>query len=123
MHQNTAQSSPAPTKLAGGQSQQQRKQLHLQRLNLDVTVHVDPENVTEMGRLLEEAVLYLPTPYRTVIMLRDIDELSTADVAGSRSSLRACGAELQKRLPLYGANYDRAVLGVFGRLRELDSES
>ena len=49
-----------------------------------VETSLDPEqraSLTELGQLLEEAVLNLPDQYRTVIMLRDIDELSTAETA------------------------------------------
>ena len=41
----------------------------------------DPEqraSTAELGRLLEETVLELPDQYRSVIMLRDVEEMSTA---------------------------------------------
>ncbi len=105
----------------------------------------DPEQraaIAEMGRLLEEAVLDLPAPYRTVIMLRDIEELSTAETAAAlelteenvkvrlhrgralvRDHLFArVGPSRKSAFPFMGANCDRVVLGVFDRLRELDSE-
>ena len=37
----------------------------------------------ELGHLLEQAVLDLPEQYRTVIMLRDVEELSTAETAAA----------------------------------------
>ena len=44
----------------------------------------DPEETatrTELGQLLEEAVLGLPEDYRTVVMLRDVEEMSTTETA------------------------------------------
>ena len=35
----------------------------------------------EAGRLLEEAILNLPDHYRSVLVLRDVEELSTAETA------------------------------------------
>jgi len=105
----------------------------------------DPEQraaIAELGKLLEEAVLDLPAPYRTVIMLRDIEELSTAETATAlelteenvkvrlhrgRALMRdhlfaRVGPSCKSAFPFMGANCDRVVLGVFGRLRELNSE-
>ena len=51
-----------------------------------VELSPDPEQraaIAETGRLLEHAVLDLPAPYRTVIMLRDIEELTTAETAAA----------------------------------------
>lgn len=39
----------------------------------------------ELGRLLEEALLSLSEEYRTVLMLRDIEEMSTAETADALS--------------------------------------
>ena len=36
---------------------------------------------TEMEHLLEDAILSLPVSYRTVLMMRDIEEMSTTDTA------------------------------------------
>ncbi len=36
---------------------------------------------SELGRLLEAAMLALPEQYRTVVVLRDVEELSTAEAA------------------------------------------
>ncbi|HZR65006.1 MAG TPA: RNA polymerase sigma factor [Terriglobales bacterium] len=44
----------------------------------------DPEQTTsqfELSRLLEEAILSLPEQYRTVLMLRDVEEMNTAETA------------------------------------------
>jgi RNA polymerase sigma-70 factor (ECF subfamily) len=40
-------------------------------------------STTEMGRLLEQAVLSLPKHYRLVFMMRDVEEMSTADTAAA----------------------------------------
>jgi RNA polymerase sigma-70 factor (ECF subfamily) len=43
-----------------------------------------PETVVSSGEvrgLLEEAIMALPLPYRSVIMLRDVEEMSTAETA------------------------------------------
>ena len=47
---------------------------------------IDPEQTTsnaELVRLLEEAVVQLPEQYRTVLMLRDVEELSTSETAAA----------------------------------------
>jgi RNA polymerase sigma-70 factor (ECF subfamily) len=36
---------------------------------------------TEMEHLLEDAILSLPVSYRTVLMMRDIEEMSTTETA------------------------------------------
>src|SRR2546427_434235 len=46
----------------------------------------DPEQMAssaEIGRLLEDAVLDLPEQFRTVVMLRDVEELSTSETAAA----------------------------------------
>ncbi len=46
----------------------------------------DPEScasTSELRRVLEQAILALPEDYRTVMMLRDVDELSTAEAAAA----------------------------------------
>jgi len=48
----------------------------------------DPEQITtraELRQLLEEAILDLPEQYRAVLMLRDVEELSTAETADALS--------------------------------------
>src|SRR5690242_39273 len=37
----------------------------------------------EMNQLLEEAIMALPVPYRTVLMMRDVEEMTTADTAAA----------------------------------------
>ena len=49
---------------------------------------IDPEHHTsntELGSLLEEAILSLPENLRTVLMLRDVEELSTTETAETLS--------------------------------------
>jgi RNA polymerase sigma-70 factor (ECF subfamily) len=102
----------------------------------------DPEqraSNAELGRLLEGVVLELPDAYRTVVMMRDIEEMSTADTAEAldlseqnvkvrlhrgrammRSSLTARLAEGHKTaFPFMGHRCDRVVERVFLRLNEL----
>jgi RNA polymerase sigma-70 factor (ECF subfamily) len=46
----------------------------------------DPEQSAsgaELGRMLEDAVLHLPEQFRTVVMLRDVEELSTSETAAA----------------------------------------
>lgn len=107
-----------------------------------VETSLDPEqraSVGELGQLLEEAVLDLPDQYRTVIMLRDIEELSTAETAAvldlteqnvkvrlhrGRAMMRdrlfaRVGVGGKNAFPFMGNRCDRVVLGVFARLRQL----
>jgi RNA polymerase sigma-70 factor (ECF subfamily) len=106
---------------------------------------LDPEqraSVAELGQLLEEAVLELPEQYRAVIMLRDVEELTTAETAAAlelteqnvkvrlhrgRAMMRdrlfaRVGASGKNAFPFMGVRCDRVVSGVFTRLRELDGE-
>lgn len=105
-----------------------------------VETSLDPEqraSVSELGHLLEEAVLDLPGGYRTVVMLRDIEEMSTSETAAAlditeqnvkvrlhrahammRESLFArIGSSGKTAFPFMGARCDRIVLGVFERLK------
>ncbi|MGC2215932.1 MAG: RNA polymerase sigma factor [Silvibacterium sp.] len=108
---------------------------------------LDPEqraSIAELGHLLEEAVLDLPEQYRVVVMLRDIEELSTAETAAAldlseenvkvrlhrgHSKARSwlferVGSKAKDAFPFMGARCDRVVDGVFARLGELgDSQS
>jgi RNA polymerase sigma-70 factor, ECF subfamily len=100
---------------------------------------LDPEqraSVAELGQLLEEAVLGLPEQYRAVVMLRDIEELSTAETAAAldlseenikvrlhrgRAMMRGwlferIGEGAKNAFPFMGARCDRVVLAVFARL-------
>lgn len=105
----------------------------------------DPEQSAsraELGQLLEEAVLGLPEQYRTVVMLRDVEELSTSETAAAldlteqnvkvrlhrgRAMLRgwlfACvGPKARNAFPFMGLRCDRVVHGVFARLAELSTD-
>lgn len=102
----------------------------------------DPEqnaSRAELSQLLEEAVLGLPEQYRTVIMLRDIEGLSTAETAAAleltednvkvrlhrgRAMARGwiferVGAKARDAFPFMGARCDRMVHSVLLRLAEL----
>jgi RNA polymerase sigma-70 factor (ECF subfamily) len=99
----------------------------------------DPEQSAsgaQLRDLLEEAVLGLPENYRTVIMLRDIEELSTAETAHAldltednvkirlhrghamiRSWLfERIGTSAKEAFPFMGVRCDRIVATVFARL-------
>jgi RNA polymerase sigma-70 factor, ECF subfamily len=104
----------------------------------------DPEQSAsgaQLRGLLEEAVLDLPEHYRIVIMLRDIEELSTAETADAldltehnvkirlhrghgmiRSWLfERIGAGAKEAFPFMGVRCNRVVEGVFNRLAAADS--
>jgi RNA polymerase sigma-70 factor (ECF subfamily) len=104
----------------------------------------DPEQSAsgaQLRGLLEEAVLGLPEHYRIVIMLRDIEELSTAETADAldltednvkirlhrghgmiRSWLfERIGAGAKEAFPFMGVRCNRVVEGVFNRLAVANS--
>lgn len=104
---------------------------------------LDPEqraSVMEAGQLLEEAVLELPGQYRSVIMLRDIEELSTAETAAAlelteenvktrlnrgRAMMRdllyaRVGAQGRAAFPFMGSRCDQVVRGVLAKLHEME---
>jgi RNA polymerase sigma-70 factor (ECF subfamily) len=106
-----------------------------------VETSLNPEqsaSTAELGHLLEEAVLGLPEQYRAVVMLRDVEELSTAETAEAlslteenvkvrlhrgRAMLRGwlfsrVGANAKEAFPFMGVRCDRVVSGVFARLAE-----
>ena len=103
----------------------------------------DPEQSasrSELSELLQEAVLGLPEQYRTVVMLRDVEEMSTAETADALELseenvkvrlhrghtlmrgwlLERVGTSGAKAFPFLGRRCDRVVRGVFERL-ERDS--
>ena len=107
-----------------------------------VETSLDPEqnaSRAELGQLLEEAVLGLPTTYRTVVMLRDVEELSTAETAEAlelteenvkirlhrgHAMMREMlfdrvGRKAKAAFPFMGERCDQVVQGVFERLGEL----
>ena len=96
----------------------------------------DPEesaSQVEVGRLLEEAVLALPEQFRTVLMLRDVEDLSTSETAEAldiseenvkvrlhrgramirRWLLSRVGANAKEAFPFMGERCDRVVRNVF----------
>ncbi|HYK35084.1 RNA polymerase sigma factor [Alloacidobacterium sp.] len=106
----------------------------------------DPEqraSIAEAGQLLEEAVLALPEQYRPVVMMRDVEELSTSETAAAlylteqnvkvrlhrgRAMIRnwlftRVGGNAKQAFPFMGARCDRVVLGVFARLNEINTSS
>lgn len=90
----------------------------------------------ELSGLLEEAILALPLPYRAVVMLRDLEEMNTAETAEalslSESNVRVrlhrahellreellarVGASSAKAFGFHASRCDRVVHGVFARL-------
>jgi RNA polymerase sigma-70 factor (ECF subfamily) len=106
----------------------------------------DPEqraSTAELTQLLEEAVLGLPEQYRAVVMLRDVEELSTSETAAALDLteqnvkvrlhrghamvrgwlLARIGTNAREAFPFMGARCDRVVFGVLARLRELTPDS
>jgi RNA polymerase sigma-70 factor (ECF subfamily) len=104
----------------------------------------DPEQQAsdhEMVALLQSAVLALPPSYRSVLMLRDIEEMSTADTAEAlelteenvkvrlhraRALLRRelfarAGEQRSQAFPFMGARCDRMVEAVMRRIAELQA--
>jgi RNA polymerase sigma-70 factor, ECF subfamily len=95
--------------------------------------------IAETGQLLEEAILDLPARYRTVVMMRDVEQMSTAETAAAlqlseenvkvrlhrghtmmRSWLFArVGEHGKDAFSFLGARCDRVVAGVFARMGEL----
>jgi RNA polymerase sigma-70 factor (ECF subfamily) len=90
----------------------------------------------ELGHLLEEAVLGLPDQYRSVVMLRDVEELSTSETAAAlelteqnvkvrlhrgHAMLRGwlfdrVGARVKEAFPFMGVRCDRVVQAVLQRI-------
>ena len=98
---------------------------------------------SEIRRLLEEAVDNLPDNYRTVFMLRDIEEMSTTDAADVleiteenvkvrlhrarallRKSLYArAGIQRKEAFNFHAIRCDRVVKNVFERIQKLISKT
>ena len=99
----------------------------------------DPEqraSLQELRKVLEQTVLELPDAYRSVVMLRDVEELSTAETAAvleltednvkvrlhrghamMRDRLLALvGSNVRDAFPFMGTRCDRMVQSVFARL-------
>ena len=103
----------------------------------------DPERKAaagEMRSLLENAVAALPEAYRTVYVLRSIEELSTAETAQcldlteevvktrlhrargllKRELLARAGASEAALYPIAGARCDRIVAAVLDRIKRIE---
>jgi RNA polymerase sigma-70 factor (ECF subfamily) len=106
-----------------------------------VDASLDPEQSasrTELNQLLEEALLGLPLQYRAVVMLRDVEDLSTLETASAldltednvkirlhrgRAMMRGwlyarVGTEAKNAFPFMGTRCDRMVHDVLARLSE-----
>lgn len=90
----------------------------------------------ELSRLLESAVLALPEQYRVVLMMRDVEEMSTAETAEildltednvkvrlhrghammRRELLARLGTAAKEAFPFLGSRCDRIVENVLKRL-------
>ena len=104
-----------------------------------VETSLDPEqsaSTAELGDLLEAALLGLPLQYRAVLILRDVEEMSTIETAAAldlteenvkvrlhrgRAMVRSwlfdrVGANAKNAFPFMGARCDRVVHAVFARL-------
>jgi len=104
----------------------------------------DPERLaarTEIRRVIEAAVDALPESFRTVFMLRAVEELSVAETAGSlglaeetvKTRLHRARGLLKRALdpqveagavgafPFEGARCDRVVAAVLGRIQTASS--
>ena len=106
----------------------------------------DPEQQasnSEVRRLLEEAVEKLPDAYRTIFMLRDVEDMSTTDAADVleitednvkvrlhrarallRKSLYArAGMERKEAFNFHAVRCDRVVKNVFERIQKQVSKT
>lgn len=100
---------------------------------------LDPEQETsrvEMARLLEEELLLLPQQYRAVLMLRDVEGLSTAETAETlglseenvkvrlhrgrsmmrRSLTQRMGVSAREAFPFMGTRCNRVTSAVLKRI-------
>ena len=93
---------------------------------------------SEIRRLLEEAVEKLPDAYRTIFMLRDVEEMSTTDTANileiseenvkvrlhrARALLRkglyeCAGIERKEAFNFHAVRCDRVVKNAFERIQK-----
>lgn len=94
----------------------------------------------ELGRVLEDAILSLPEPYRVVLTMRDVEEMSVAETAESldlseenvkirlhraRALLRKelyaqAGASTAQSLQFHAVRCDRVVAEVVGRIANIE---
>lgn len=98
---------------------------------------------SELRRLLEEAVEKLPDAYRTIFMLRDVEEMSTTEAAHvlditednvkvrlhrARILLRKslyvrAGMEKREAFDFHAVRCDRVVKNVFERIQKQTSKA
>lgn len=111
-------------------------------MNAFATKAPDPEQRaanSELGRLLEQAIDSLPDAYRSVFILRDVEEMSTEETAGcleiteenvktrlhrARAMLRRelyarAGASSSSAFQFMATRCDRLVARVFERIADL----
>jgi RNA polymerase sigma-70 factor (ECF subfamily) len=94
----------------------------------------------ELSRLLERSIEALPESYRTVVMLRDVQEMSTSETAEclsisednvkvrlhrGRALLRKqlyakAGSSAKEAFPFHAVRCDRVVAGVFVELSAIE---
>ena len=109
-----------------------------------IPLRSNPESETalaEMSKILEQAIEGLPEQYRTVVMMRDVEEMSTAETAECLSltednvkiRLHRAHGMLRKELyqnarisaadafPFHAPRCDRVVANVFARLAVLET--
>lgn len=105
---------------------------------------LDPEQTiskAELSRMLEEAVLGLPEQYRSVLMMRDVEEMSTSETAAAlslseenvkvrlhrgramvrRDLFARVGGTAKNAFPFLGTRCDRVVKRVFERLSAVEN--
>lgn len=127
--------------LRGRNQQFQESEQDEEGLMTMVETSPDPEqraSIAELGQLLETAVLDLPDQYRAVVMLRDIEELSTLETAAAldlteqnvkvrlhrgRAMMRdwlfvRAGEKAKTAFPFMGERCDRVVGCVYARLND-----
>jgi len=95
----------------------------------------------ELARMLESAIDQLPESFRSVVMLREVEGLSTAEAADvlgiseelvktrlhrakhqmRESLIQNIDAHSQKAFPFYAPRCDRVVATVFARIRAIGS--
>ena len=117
--------------------QQLDTELEEGEISVDFTgASVNPEESTtqaELAGLLEQSLMNLPDQYRTVLMLRDVEDLSTSETAAAldlteenvkvrlhrgrslmrRDLLARAGTSAKDAFPFMGQRCDRLVKRVF----------
>jgi RNA polymerase sigma-70 factor, ECF subfamily len=109
-----------------------------------VEMSPDPEqsaSSTETARILEQAILDLPYQFRTVVMLRDVEQMSTAETAAalelSQENVKVrlhrghalmrnwmfarLGENSKSAFGFMGDRCDHVVVSVFARIEQLNA--